>query len=157
MPTEESPLLLTDDRLTITRELEVMLADFWHDVDTNWGRRAGDFFTEDGVFEASEQTYRGRAGIEAFYRYRIGRGPRIAAHTVTNFRAVPETPTAATTTWYLLLYARDGTPVLPTAPPIQIALATDRCVKCEDGRWRYAHRKFEVWFKGGVPTTTLKD
>jgi hypothetical protein len=157
MLTEQSRPLSMDERLRITRELEATLVDFWYDVDTNWGRRAGEFYTEDGVFEASEQTYRGRARIEEFYRYRLGRGPRVAAHTVSNFRAVPESPNAATSTWYLILYAQDGAPILPTAPPIQIALATDRCVRCEDGRWRYKHRKFEVWFKGGVPTTTLKD
>jgi len=148
-------IVTIEERLRITRELEILLTDFWHDVDTNWGRRAGEFYTEDGVFEASERTYEGRAKIEEFYRYRIGRGPRVAAHTFTNFRAIPQSPTSAISTWYLVLYARDGEPVLPSAPPIQIALTTDHCVKCEDGRWRYKHRKFEVWFKGGVPTTTL--
>lgn len=157
MLTEERRLLSEEERIRITRELELLLMDFWHDVDTNWGRRAGEFYTEDAVFEASEQTYRGRAKIEEFYRYRLGRGPRVAAHAITNFRAVPDSPTTATSTWYLILYAHDGEPVQPSAPPIQIALATDRCVKCEDGRWRYKHRKFEVWFKGGVPTTTMKD
>lgn len=147
--------MTNDQRLRITRELELLLLDFWHDVDTNWGRRAGEFYTEDAVFEASERSYTGRRMIEEFYRFRLNRGPRIAAHTVTNFRAMPESETQAISTWYLVLYAHDGTPVLPTAPPIQIALATDRCVLCEDGRWRYAHRKFDTWFKGGVPTTTM--
>lgn len=143
-------------RLQIARELELQLADFWHDVDTNWGRQAADFYTEDGVFEASEQIYRGREKIRQFYEYRISRGARVAAHTVTNFRALPVSETEATTTWYLVLYANDGEPILPSAPPIQIALATDHCIKCEDGRWRYRHRKFETWFKGGVPTTTFR-
>lgn len=157
MLTEERSHLSVEERMKITRELEMLLADFWHDVDTNWGRHAGEFYTEDGVFEASEQTYRGRARIEEFYRYRLERGPRVAAHTITNFRAIPQSPASAICTWYLTLYAHDGGPIQPTAPPIQIALATDHCVKCSDGRWRYKHRKFEVWFKGGVATTTLRD
>jgi len=145
-----------DDRLNIARELELQLADFWHDVDTNWGRTAADFYTEDGVFEASGATYRGREKIREFYAYRIGRGPRIAAHTFSNFRAEVISATEAKTTWYLLLYAHDGEPVLPSAPPILIALASDHCVRDDDGKWRYKHRKFEAWFKGGVETTTLK-
>lgn len=144
---------LSDERLRVTQELEILLADYWHDVDTNWGRRAGEFFTEDGVFEASEHTYRGRHKIEEFYRYRLNRGPRVAVHAIANFRAVPQDERTAICTWYLLLYANDGEPVLPTAPPIQIAHSTDLCVKGEDGRWRYKHRKFHTWFKGGVPTT----
>jgi hypothetical protein len=144
-----------DERIRITVELEALLADFWHDVDANWGRRAADFFTEDGVFEASERTYAGRDTIERFYGYRRDRGARVAVHAFSNFRVEPKSPTEATSTWYLFLYAADGEPVLPTTPPIQIALATDHCVKCDDGRWRYRHRKFSVWFKGGVPTTTM--
>ncbi len=146
----------SEERLRITRELEIQLADFWHDVDTNWGRQAAEFYTEDGVFEASEQIYVGREKIREFYEYRITRGARVAAHTIANFRAVPQSPTEAVSTWYLLLYAHDGEPVQLSAPPIQIALATDHSVRCEDGQWRYKHRKFESWFKGGVPTTTFR-
>lgn len=143
----------SEERVRITRELEILLTDYWHDVDTNWGRRAAEFFTEDGVFEGSENAYRGRAKIDEFYRFRLNRGPRVAMHTIANFRAVPQDDRTAISTWYLLLYANDGEPILPSAPPIQMAYATDLCVKCEDGRWRYKHRKFQVWFKGGVPTT----
>lgn len=142
----------SEERLRITRELEILLADYWHDVDTNWGRNAGQYYTEDGVFEA-EHSYRGRAKIEEFYRYRESRGARVAVHAITNFRAVPQTPTTAVSTWYMFLYAKDGAPILPSAPPIQIALMTDQCVKGDDGRWRYKHRKFEVLFKGGAPVT----
>lgn len=145
-----------DYKLNIARELELQLADFWHDVDTNWGRTAADFYTEDGVFEASEAVYRGREKIREFYAYRVGRGARIAVHSVTNFRAEVISPNEARTTWYLLLYAHDGEPVLPSAPPILIALASDHCMRGEDHKWRYKHRKFEAWFKGGVETTTLR-
>jgi len=144
------------ERLLATTELQSLLSEYWHDVDTNWGRTAADFYTEDGVFEASGATYRGREKIREFYAYRIGRGPRIAAHTFSNFRAEVISATEAKTTWYLLLYAHDGEPVLPSAPPILIALASDHCVRDDDGKWRYKHRKFEAWFKGGVETTTLK-
>lgn len=143
------------DRRTVTRELEMLLADYWHDVDTNWGRNAGSFYTEDAVFEASRSVYRGRAQIQGFYDYRLKRGPRVAMHVVTNFRAVPQSPTRALSTWYLQLFAHDGEPVLASAPPIQISLMTDLCLKGEDGLWRYQHRKFEVWFQGGVPTTSM--
>jgi hypothetical protein len=147
-------LLPPDQRLTITRELEMQLTDFWHEVDTNWGRNAADFYTEDGVFEASAHSYRGRGKIEEFYRFRLNRGPRVAVHAIANFRAVPQDNDNAISTWYLLLYADDGEPILPSAPPIQIAFATDTCVRESDGVWRYKHRKFDVWFKGGVPTTS---
>lgn len=95
------------ERLEIARELEFMLADFWFDVDTNYGRNACDFYTADGVFEASAYAYRGRDKIRKFYEYRENNGPRTAAHTFTNFRARIESRTRAVTTWYLVLYAHD--------------------------------------------------
>lgn len=144
------------ERLKIRAELEQMLADFWFEVDVNHGRDAASFYTEDGVFEASTHTYSGRPVIERFYQYRQDRGPRVAVHVVSNFRAEILSPTRAVTTWYLTLYADDGVPVLMTAPPIQIALSTDTCVKEADGKWRIERRKFDVWFKGGVPTTSPK-
>jgi hypothetical protein len=142
-----------EERLRVHRELEMMLIDYWHDVDTNWGRNAGQYFTEDGVFESTRASYHGRRKIEQFYQFRVDRGPRVAVHSVSNFRVELDGPNRATCNWFLTLYANDGKPILPTAPPIQIAYMTDICVKGEDGRWRYKHRKFETWFEGGVPTT----
>lgn len=144
--------LTAEERLNIGRELEQMLSDFWFDVDTAGGRRAADFYTEDGVFVTSARTYRGRDRIRQFYEYRENRGPRTAAHTFSNFRLARVSRDHAVTTWYLVLYADDGAPVLDAAPPIQIGLSTDECVRGTDGHWRYRHRRFDVWFKGGVPT-----
>jgi ketosteroid isomerase-like protein len=141
------------ERLKARQELEILLMDYWHDVDTNWGRNAADYYTDDAVFESARASYHGKTKIRQFYQYRIDRGPRVAVHSVTNFRVELESPTRAVCNWFLHLYAQDGKPILPTNPPIQIAHMTDVCVKQPDGRWLYAHRKFETWFEGGVPTT----
>ncbi len=141
------------DRVRLTQELHVLLIDYWHDVDTNWGRNAPDYYTEDAVFEALGSVYRGREQIRAFYQYRLGRGARVAVHGVSNFRIEVVGAAEAVCTWYLFLYAADGVPVLPTHPPIQVSLMTDRCVGDERGRWRVAHRTFEPWFAGGTPVT----
>jgi ketosteroid isomerase-like protein len=142
------------ERLQAYQELQLMLADYWHDVDTNWGRNAGDYYTDDAVFESTRSTYRGKKKIQEFYQWRLDRGPRTAAHTFANFRVELKDSNNAVCTWYLLLHAHDGKPIHPAAPPIQIALMTDTCIKGPDGRWRYTYRKFETWFEGGVPTTS---
>jgi len=140
-------------QLRARQELEIMLMEYWHDVDTNWGRNAGAYYTEDGIFESVRASYHGRAKIEQFYQFRIDRGPRVAVHAVTNFRCVLHSETEATCNWFLHLYAMDGVPILPINPPIQVAYMTDICTKGADGRWLYKHRKFGTWFEGGVPTT----
>ena len=141
------------DRLGLIQELHALLIDYWHDVDTNWGRNAPDYYTEDAVFEASRNSYHGREQIRAFYEYRLGRGPRVAVHSVSNFRVEIGGPGEATCAWYLFLYAADGAPVLPTHPPIQVSLMTDRMVQDGSGAWLVSRRTFQPWFEGGTPTT----
>ena len=144
------------ERLLAITELQSLLSEYWHDVDTNWGRTAPEYYTEDGSFEGPEATYKGRQKIREFYEWRVKRGKRLAVHAVANFRAQFEDDNNATCTWYMLLYAADGEAVLPTHPPIQIALVTDKCVRDSSGRWLYAHRKFEALFQGGTLPTNPK-
>lgn len=144
------------ETLLLRLKLESQLAEYWHDVDTNWGRNAGSYYTEDAVFDGGEAVYRGRAKIEEFYAWRVNRGPRVAVHAFTNFRLQMQGDARATSTWYLLLYAADGEPVLPTHPPINIALVTDEVERQPDGRWLYASRTFRSLFLGGTPPTNPK-
>lgn len=144
------------ERIALTHELYALLIDYWHDVDTNWGRNAPNYYTEDGVFEGPAASYVGREKIRAFYKWREDRGARTVVHSVHNFQVIPEGSDAATCHWFLMLYGADGKPVLPTHPPIQIAYMTDKCVKGGNGGWLVKYRKFENWFEGGTPTTNPK-
>lgn len=141
------------EKLLETLKLEKQLAEYWHDVDTNWGRETGHYYTEDAVFDGGEATYHGRAKIAQFYAWRVQRGPRVAVHAFTNYRATFDGDDKATATWYMLLYAADGVPILPTHPPINIALVTDEMVRGEDGFWLCASRTFRSLFLGGTPPT----
>ena len=47
----------------LTQELHALVIDYWHDVDTNWGHNAPGYYTEDGVFEGTQNTYKGRDKI----------------------------------------------------------------------------------------------
>jgi hypothetical protein len=144
------------ERLLPPTEPQSLLSEDWPAVDTIRGRTAPEYYTEDGIFEGPEATYQGRQKIRDFYEWRVKRGKRLAVHAVNNFRVQFEDENRATCTWYMLLYAADGAPVLPTHPPIQIALVTDKCVRDASGRWLYAHRKFEALFQGGTPPTNPK-
>lgn len=137
--------------------IEAQLHDYWHDVDRNWGRNAASYYTENAVFGGEAATYAGRAEIAAFYQYRIDRGvPRVAVHSVTNFRVAFEGRDRALSSWYLLSFAADGEPVLPTHPPIVIARVSDDHERQPDGGWLCARRNFDVLFAGGTKPTNLK-
>lgn len=144
---------IDEKRLELTRELHALVVDYWHDVDTNWGRTAPDYYTEDGRFVGPAASYEGREKIRAFYAWREKRGARTVVHSVQNFKAFFDGgPDKATCHWFMMLYAADGVPVLPTHPPIQIAYMTDHLVKTADG-WKVTFRKFDIWFEGGTPAT----
>lgn len=144
------------ERLMVIQELSALLHEYWHDVDTNWGRNAPEYYTDDAEFVGPEETYKGRAKIRQFYEWREKRGARTVVHAVTNFRVQFESDDRVTCTWYLILYAADGKPVLPTHSPITISLITDRMRREADGRWLCSYRKFETWFQGGIPPTNPK-
>ena len=147
----------SDQALLERMKIEADLYDYWHDVDTNWGRNAASWYTPDAIFGGDLATYTGREEIQGFYQYRIDRGiNRVAVHAVNNFRVTFTSKTDAEATWYLLAYAADGEPVLPTHPPINITLVTDRFERQDDGRWLCAHRNFDVLFAGGTKPTNQK-
>lgn len=137
-------------QLLAVLEMEADLADYWHDVDTAWGARAGEYYTADAVFEAGRLKLEGREAIQKFYSWREGRGARTAVHAVTNFRAEFDGKGGAVANWYMLLYAADGEPILPTHSPVRICRMTDRYVHdAGSNRWLCQHRRFETLFEGG--------
>ena len=139
----------------LTFELQQQLADYWHEIDTNGGREAGSYYTEDGVFHGQMASYEGRAKIQQFYDWRVAQGPRLAVHSFTNFRAWFTGEDTAEASNYLFLYAANGVKILPTHAPITISMATDKYVRV-DGRWLCTYRRFEHWFEGDTPITNPK-
>ena len=133
--------------------LSRLSADYWHDVDHNAGRNAHAFFVESGgVYQIQDEVFAGREAISAFYTWRMQRGERVARHCFVNARSTLNADGTATMTSTLLLHAADGVPILPTAPPIQIADVEDICV-LDGGKWLYRSKRLKTLFAGGVPIT----
>lgn len=138
------------ERAIATAELEMGLADFWHDVDTNWGRRAGDYYAPDAVYRSGRLNLVGREEIEKFYGWREQRGARVAVHAFTNFRADFDDAGGATATWYMLLWAADGEAPRESTVPTRISRATESFRWDEaQGRWLCTLRELVNLFRGG--------
>jgi hypothetical protein len=150
----EWKMKISSERLALIQELQALTVDYWHDVDTNWGHTAPDYYTPDGVFIGPAASYEGREQIRAFYKWREDRGDRTVVHAVHNFEAKLDAPGKATSHWFLFLYGADGKPPLPSAPPIQIAYMTDKLTLDPNEGWLLTSRKFENRFLGDTPTTT---
>ncbi|MBO1073499.1 nuclear transport factor 2 family protein [Roseomonas marmotae] len=144
------------EELRLIASLSRLQADYWYEVDRNWGRRAAEYYLEDGVFEIGESRMEGRAAIAHFYSWREGRGERTARHLVTNcrLRSVNATGDEAVFECIMSLHAADGPPVLESRPPIMIADVVDHCVRVS-GVWRYRSHVLRPVFMGGVAPTVL--
>ncbi|MGZ5829192.1 MAG: nuclear transport factor 2 family protein [Xanthobacteraceae bacterium] len=140
-------------RLQILREIEDLLIDYWNDVDTNWGKNAHEYYTEDGRFSTSIKTRVGQAAIKDFYASRENRGERIARHLINNNRITIHDKNKVSSIWVLSLFAADGVAVLPSKPAIMMADVHDEVVRGPDGRWRYASRIIKPLFRDDTPTT----
>jgi hypothetical protein len=150
---------MTDDlqaRAALAQLLEHQLADYWHDVDANWGRNAGAHYTDDADFIGEAATYSGRAKIQEFYAWRVAQGARLAVHAINNFRVETLEGNRAHVTWYCLLYAANGVPILPSNPPITISLVSDDYERQADGRWLCSRRQWKTLFQGGAPAHNPK-
>lgn len=143
-----------EQRALETQVLYMNMIDYWYEVDLKGGAGVSEMFVEDGIFHAGPgKPLVGRAAIEQFYTWRKDRGERTSRHVITNFRADFTDDRHATTYCVMMLLAADGKPLLPSAPPIMTTDLIDRCVKGEDGRWRYIERNFVPLFMGGVAPT----
>ena len=142
-----------EDRSLQTQILHMNMVDYWYEVDLKGGLGVSERYVEDGIFEGGNEPLVGRAAIEAFYSWRIGRGQRTSRHVITNFRAEFHDERNAVTHCVMMLYAADGAPILPSTPPIIITDLIDECVKCDDGEWRYKRRTFVPLFQGEIAAT----
>lgn len=143
----------TLERLKILADIDELTVVFWHDVDSNWGMMAHEYFTEDGSYTTSLQTRTGRAAIKEFYQSRKNRGERIARHVVNNLKITIHNADRASAAWILSLFAADGTPILPSKPAIMIADVRDEIERGRDGQWRYKSRIITPLFRDDTPTT----
>lgn len=138
------------ERAIATAELEMGLADFWHDVDTNWGRRAGDYYAPEAVYASGKLLLEGREAIQQFYGWREARGARVAVHAFSNFRADFDGEGGATASWYMLLWGADGEAPLESTAPTRISRASETFRWDEgEGRWLCTRRDLQNLFKGG--------
>ena len=137
------------ERAFAAAELEQGLADFWHDVDTNWGRSAGDYYAPEAVYASGKLQLEGREAIQQFYAWREGRGERVAVHAFSNFRAEFDDEGGASATWYMLLWAADGAAPLESTTPTRISRASERFrYDAAAGRWLCTRRELVNLFRG---------
>lgn len=141
---------MMDDEFRAKFEVQERLIDYWWDVDRNGAKNALDFYTEDCIYLMCDQRMEGHAPIQAYYRFRETRGPRLVRHVLTNVRVRLKTADCAMVDGVLSVYADDGVPVLPSAPPIMVADTECEFLRDVNGQWRMRTHRLTALFTGGV-------
>lgn len=134
----------------IQHAVQERLVDYWWDVDRDGAKGALDYYTEDCVYQMCDHRMEGHAPIRAYYDYRDARGPRLVRHVLTNVRVRVVAADQATLIGVLSVYAADGVPVLPSAPPIMVADTDCTFVLGTDGVWRLRRHQITALFTGGT-------
>jgi hypothetical protein len=136
----------------IALELQQIVADFAHEIDTNGGLNIADFYAADGEFSVGDYTHKGHAAINKFYADRAQRIPashkdgiRVSVHTFLNMRVVVADKNNASVFFTNVNYAGEGHP--PVMGAINPAMVTD----CRMVFRREADDQWRIVLFGGTP------
>jgi hypothetical protein len=117
--------------------LNLLIVNYWADVDENGGQRAHEFYVPDGLYAIGNNRFEGQEKIGAFYARRR-HGTVMTRHLITNLRAIAEAERRARMLGVMSLYRADGkSPFQGARPPAMIADFEARCVFGDDRRWRF--------------------
>lgn len=135
------------DHHNVWQELWALECRYWHDVDSNTGREAHTFYSDDATFDIGtpDNRFEGRAAIKGFYDRRRAVGIRTTRHIVTNFDLIERGATSATSRSIMSLIGADGAPPQPSRPAILIAESTNRYLRLNGG-WLVQARIFQNLF-----------
>jgi hypothetical protein len=141
----------SDEGFRTALVVQQRLIDYWWDVDCNGAREAASFYTQDCLYQMCEHRMDGPAAVQGYYAFRTARGERLVRHVLTNLRTRSGSGGEATVQGILTVYAADGSPVLPSAPPILLADNQATFVRDAGGTWRMRLHRIDALFRGGVP------
>jgi ketosteroid isomerase-like protein len=125
-------------------ELQLLLANYWNELDGNGARNIESFYVEDCIFTAgAHYEFKGRAGVRKFYddREKVVAeekdGIRNCRHTSTNVRISLEGKDKARIDFVMINYSGGGKlPVHHFKGPSMVADITWKCRREADGEWR---------------------
>lgn len=141
----------SDDAWRIRQTVEDRLVAYWRDVDRFNASQALGYYTQDCIYQMVDHRMDGHAAIQRYYAHRDARGPRLVRHVLSNVYVEVRSANEAWLEGVLTVYAADGVPVLPSAPPIMVADAACDFVREGDGVWRMRLHRLSALFTGGVP------
>ena len=134
------------ESVSATLELQQLISDYWHELDSNGARNVTDDYTEDCEDVAGASfNLKGRAGVRQFYDERAKHvatekdGIRNTRHLAANVRIALKGKDRASVEFVMVNYSGAGKPpVTDFTGPSMVADVFWECVREADGKWRLA-------------------
>jgi hypothetical protein len=125
-------------------------ATYWHDVDSNGGRTAHEFYVPDGLMVVGENRFVGREKIQEFYKWRANQVSRITIrHLITNLYVASSDQDYATVRGIITFYGGVAHPSKrQEKPPMLVADLVNECVKSKDNGWQFKSHVLQPVFMG---------
>lgn len=140
-----------------TLDLQHLVADYCHELDTTAGLEATRLLTKDCCFDLGQMQLRGHEEIQRFYedfaaKVQASAAVRTTRHVATNMRITVEDASRAQIDFVVLNFSGSGTPPLATGTvPTIVSDAHFECLREADGRWRIARFTGGPVFVGDDP------
>lgn len=137
-------------------ELQQLVSDYWHELDSNEARNVTDFYTDDCSYIAGASfNLKGRAGVRKFYDDRARHvatekdGIRNTRHLAANVRISLKGKNRAAVDFVMVNYSGAGKPpVRDFTGPSMVSDVYWECVRETDGKWRLESFRGEPMFIG---------
>lgn len=123
----------------LREQLTAVLTAVWHEIDHNNGATASRYFTPDAELRFEDASFRGTAAIDAVYKHRAERGPRVSRHFISNLHLLEVEESRVRALSGLVLFAEDGEVPRPKTSPSLVADVWDQ-FELHDGDWLISSR-----------------
>jgi hypothetical protein len=140
-------------------ELQQLIAAYFRELDTTQGLNSHAFFTEDGIVDIGNMSFRGHGEMRAFYEGLIDQvrasdptGMRITRHAFTNLHIAFDALDQARAELLVIEFSASGTPpLLGAATPTIVTDTRLRFRRADCGEWKIFELSGQPIFAGDDP------
>jgi hypothetical protein len=139
-------------------------ARYWHEVDSNGGRNAHEFYVPDGLLVVGHNRFQGQDQIREFYTWcehhctTMGSSIKTMRHLISNLFIGSSDGRSAKVLGIVSLYGAAARPPARSKPPMLVADLINECVLDDNSGWHFkSHMLHPVFMSHETPPSIAID
>ena len=152
------------DEVQLWHALYRLEARYWHEVDSNCGRNAHEFYAPDGLMVVGHNHFEGREKIREYYAWRqrqvtTGICSQTTRHLISNLFIESCDGWCVKVMGIVSFYGASGRPPAPQSkPPILVADLINECILDDESGWQFkSHTLQPVFMSHEAPPSIAID